>query len=353
VVDGPWGRLIVRELHIEPPDRYAELISCFDLPVWVFRNTSKEQLTAFIRELGMDGGMEQRLLGYMVCDKNQGLCSISPDLETLLELPKHIRTRLYSWLGQFQDNPYIMLPLLRAKDDIDEWLKSPKISSSTSKLIEKVLWERPGFYLLSDFEAVCSSVPSAAEQRRLTRLLHSSPALLVSLQIDKNSDIDAMVKWWDRGQRNKALRSLMESLQQSKGGGEIDVVHFLPQLPRKLAFTYSEPGDESFNCHWTSLNFFNSVPDIRLRDPINSKKHIDKNYEDVTGTARMFGDMIVFLDDEGVPSHTAIYIAGDILFTKNGSTFKEPWKLMSLKEVSEIYRSATSEIRTLRLKTLE
>jgi len=53
--------------------------------------------------------------------------------------------------------------------------------------------------------------------------------------------------------------------------------------------------------------------------------------------ATAYGDIVLFLDDSGNAIHSAIYLADDIVFTKNGNNFAQPWMLMRLKDLSARY----------------
>ena len=47
--------------------------------------------------------------------------------------------------------------------------------------------------------------------------------------------------------------------------------------------------------------------------------------------------MIWFVDSKGIAVHSAVYVAGDFFFTKNGSNFNEPWILMNLDDLLTEY----------------
>ena len=49
-----------------------------------------------------------------------------------------------------------------------------------------------------------------------------------------------------------------------------------------------------------------------------------------------YGDMIVF-NSGGRAIHGCIYIAEDIVFTKNGASHYQPWTLMHLNDVLATY----------------
>ena len=63
-----------------------------------------------------------------------------------------------------------------------------------------------------------------------------------------------------------------------------------------------------------------------------------------------YGDILCFLEG-GEGLHTCVYVADDIVFTKNGDSILAPWVLMQVKDVEAIYRrSPDTRIQGFRLK---
>jgi hypothetical protein len=54
----------------------------------------------------------------------------------------------------------------------------------------------------------------------------------------------------------------------------------------------------------------------------------------------MYGDLILFLDDNQTIAHSAVYVADDLVFTKNGNSFVQPWKIMRMKDLVNVYALA-------------
>ena len=51
----------------------------------------------------------------------------------------------------------------------------------------------------------------------------------------------------------------------------------------------------------------------------------------------LYGDIVFLLDDRGEAVHSAVHIAADIVFTKNGNNYAQPWMLMHLKDLLSMY----------------
>jgi len=51
-----------------------------------------------------------------------------------------------------------------------------------------------------------------------------------------------------------------------------------------------------------------------------------------------FGDAVLLLENRR-PAHACVYIADDVVFTKNGVNYHQPWVLMKLNDLLPRYAS--------------
>ena len=148
---------------------------------------------------------------------------------------------------------------------------------------------------------------------------------------------------------------MLQSIIDTEGTNMIDLVHLLPALPRKLLNTYPDPGAARDgilpDCHWTSLNFFNYNEHPYLLDPRLATTAVLERFNAVAPPYK-FGDILFFLDiDHGDAFHSCIYIADDIVFTKNGRNPLSPWVLMKVDQVRRIYlHDANGRVQGYRTK---
>ena len=61
-----------------------------------------------------------------------------------------------------------------------------------------------------------------------------------------------------------------------------------------------------------------------------------KDYYPTAGTPAL-GDIVMLLRPGGRGVHSCVYVADDIVFTKNGPSFSTPWQLARLESVIEFY----------------
>ena len=119
---------------------------------------------------------------------------------------------------------------------------------------------------------------------------------------------------------------------------------FLPQsesrqnwLPRPLCcsrpFGKRKPAD---NLDGKKLNFFKQIPD-EWESVFQLQKVFDDQYVPVPWNEARLGDLVIFTNQVGAIQHTTVYIADDILFTKNGASVYKPWVLMKLDDVKNTF----------------
>jgi len=65
-----------------------------------------------------------------------------------------------------------------------------------------------------------------------------------------------------------------------------------------------------------------------------------EDYEEVT-TPSEYGDILFVIDDQtGDAFHSCVYLAEDLVYTKNGRNQMSPWIISTLDDISRIYLSA-------------
>ena len=86
------------------------------------------------------------------------------------------------------------------------------------------------------------------------------------------------------------------------------------------------------------MNFFNAVPDNRFSEPAYTVDYLKSHFYQIAKPSA-YGDRIFLLDKNGNAIHSAVYLADDIVFTKNGNNYTQPWMLMHLNDLLAEYTS--------------
>ena len=90
------------------------------------------------------------------------------------------------------------------------------------------------------------------------------------------------------------------------------------------------------DCHWSSLNFFNHEPREYFHNTRLAAYHVRERYEKVAGPYH-YGDVLVFSQPNGDAYHSCVYLAGDLVFTKNGENAATPWIMTQLRDLQAVY----------------
>ncbi|MBN2473477.1 MAG: hypothetical protein JXB62_02625 [Pirellulales bacterium] len=342
VVEGPWGRLEMVPITISPPPEFVVEGGEDDREevVWHFVNVSPARLSDQLLELGLPDSLVVRLRAATKLNHTIGGCSVFPDRELVLGLSPEVRRKLYVFLHSFRENEDQCNGFQFCGESMDSWIGDSPLLPETRDLITPLIYRQGGFLFFSDLRSVLPLLPSEAERRRLILTMTREATLLLRLKISPDSDLDALADYWGRGGRAKEVRPILESLARLGGEQSLDVTHLLPPFARQRLYTYPVlPGtipDSSHDCHWTALNFFREQPDERFGKVQTAFDTFGQDYYRIFRNPQ-FGDLVVYVDHEDRTIHSAVYIAADVVFTKNGSTILRPWMFMKLDDMDQFY----------------
>lgn len=338
---GPWGNLQSSRIEIEPPEDYIPLPELKPDPLhWVFKGYSDESLLRLWQRAELSVDQQNTLRRELSRSADGADAIVRPDRDLVAELKPAARATIYNVLAKFPENAAQFAPFRLRADVAGDWFRDSGLPPDIVALATRMLYPRNSNLLFSDDDVVLPRLASPADRIRFLKTLSRKSTLLVQLTVDSHADVDAIAQYWGRGRRSKDLKPLLQSLVRRPGGAMLDIVHLLPPLPRALLYSYPLPSDNpidaAHDCHWTALNFFNDQPDERFADIEYVKKVLLEDYYPVAGEPT-YGDMIVFVQPDGVAVHSCVYLAAGIVFTKNGASFSVPWLLGTLDNVTAFY----------------
>lgn len=335
---GPKGRLETISITLERPDdtiNVGQLI--FPDPLWRFPDQTKSNVVFFLQKAGVSPADLAVLTASNHLDVEGHEVVITPPTELVLGLKPDVRRVVYSALGTQVENPYHRQPFFFS-GTAAEWLENSGLSPSTDKLLRSLMYQRGKTVHFADPQVITGLAD--AEKFRTMKMLSRVSTLVAKLHIDHSSNPDEIVRYWGAGGRERQLKPLVESMARLNGGAVMDVSEMLPPFARLRLYTFPKPssgsGELPEDCFWTAMNFFNAIPDPKFHDFDASLATLRADYLPVESGFR-FGDVVAFLNSRGKPIHACVYLADDIVFTKNGATPNQPWILMKLEDVSATY----------------
>jgi hypothetical protein len=338
---GAWGELQFTRIAIGCPDEYLDVdtTGTFDFGTWVFRNFSRPQVEELFANVGLTTQEHESILRHTKWMEGPGATVVFPDRNFILNMNAGPRQAIYDALARYEENPVQRRVFLFHPETLAEQFFNSGVGDETIARFRKLLYPKGNLLVFADLAPLITSLATAEQKRNFYKAISRKITMLMKLNVAPNSDVDALLDYWDYSGRPKELRPLLESLKRVPEGAYIDIAHLLPGFARKHLYTFPRPDDSNpidHNCHWSAFNFFNDPPDERLCDIAFIQKTAFNDYDKVT-TGPRFGDIIVLSDGVGNALHSSVWVADGIVFTKNGSGRSEPWLLMPLRDVMGFY----------------
>ncbi|MCX6899000.1 MAG: hypothetical protein NT105_09885 [Verrucomicrobia bacterium] len=341
---GPWGVLRCTRIAIEPPEEEIFIKPEDEAPPrWRFVGFTLNK----VRDLFITAGFKPEQVVFLIdrttVDPATGTPVTSPPPEFVLEMPVETRQKLYHVLAAFPENPSQKFAASLRPEYMDEHFEGSELPHAIIADIRRMLYPHGNVLLFADSNILLPRMGSEREKICLIKTLARKNTLLVNLEVNANSDVSALVRYWGVGGRIKDIDPLLESLRRTPGGASVDISHLLPRFVRARVYTFPYPSgpkiEASRDCHWTSLNFSSMKPDDRFADPKFAYETIRNGYY-VISTGVQLGDLMLLVNSKGQLVHSAVYIADDIVFTKNGTQPTHPWMFMKMADLLELYEGA-------------
>jgi len=339
---GPWGRLVTTPIIVSPPVEYVPRNWGPDVATsWTIPATTPDEFVRFLSAAGFAADDIGRLQSGARRDARSGGFVVAPEGAFVRGLAPEIRRRLYLGMMKSRLDTDQPTPFRFYGDSLEQWL-GPLVSPQTRERVAPYVYREGGFMYFADIDLVRREITDPTELQRLAKGLNRQATLLVEVQVDKTSDISAIAEYWGRGGRRTDIRPLLESLAESGGHRAIDISHLLPSLAREHLYRYPRLTVADYekpllaNCLWTALNFFDVTPDDRLLDVQVALETLKRDYYIVHDGIQL-GDVVAFSDREGNLFHAAVYLAGDLVFGKNGVTPMAPWSILPLERLKGHY----------------
>jgi hypothetical protein len=336
----PWGELKTFDVDLEQPEEYIAFeMDTNRVPTWVFAKMTPDQVRALMQSCGLASNQIEHALSPALVSVTSSNTVIKPDDELVLSLPAQTRAKFYGELSKNPANHYMEFPFYFPGETFEARLGKSQLDPALVSKVRQLLYARGSDQCFSDYELVLRSAASEPERLRLVKALSRQSAVLARLRIRPDTDIDKVLGYWDRGIQVKNIRPLLESVKRLPDGGSVSLLYLLPTFARERLYTFplpSKPDDATMDCHWSTMNFFKETPDNRFGNPSYTAPYITTNFYQVAKPC-LYGDVVLLLDKQNNAIHSGVYLADDIVFTKNGNNYAQPWKLMRMKDLLGMY----------------
>jgi hypothetical protein len=341
---GDWGKLEYYPVYLEAP---SYLVEALPLPSsqtrWVIPEALSADFEKALISTGMDDQTVQAITKTSGRTSHDGMLYIFPPTSIVEDLTADVRAKLYAQLANFPANEHFVEPILIPDGNVEAWFSNSELRPDLIATIKKLAYMRGDILAFSDFPILMQRTSGEAEARNVMKATTRTRSLAVKVVLERDTDIPALLAYWTTGlnTRRKDLEPLLRSIISTCGAEKLDILHLLPPLPRKLLMTYPDVShglEGQFpDCHWTSLNFFNYREQPHLLDSKMATTAVLDRFA-TTERPYKFGDIIFVLNPQtGDAFHSCVYIADEIVFTKNGRNVLSPWVLLKLDDMQRLY----------------
>ena len=143
-------------------------------------------------------------------------------------IPIEIRAKIYTYLGNDRLNVAQVSTFRFVCESADEWFDDAAIRPELRDRVQRALYRRGSFLVFADLRLVVPELRDAEELAALFKVLTRVKTFIVTLDVDEDSDVGALVRYWGGNGRAKDVRPLLESLVLQSNGGSLDISHLFP-----------------------------------------------------------------------------------------------------------------------------
>ena len=336
---GPWGSLEYYYVNLEAPDEFIrEATIPSEITVWRFVGMDVDQVNQFLIGTSLPEQIWNELHDKSAWYTSAEETRIFPNDYVIANLPPESRRQIYSVVRPWLEGQVFFQPITVEIDSLEECFSGYDLPTEVVSLVKGTAYRLGNRMVFSDIPFVLSHLDSEEQSRRFLKALTRTRSIVLLIKADRTMDLPALASYWAAGTRYKDSLPLLESVSRTEGTDNIDITHLLPPLPRKHIYTFPNPGAGSTGRYpegfWTAFNFFEFWPKETFSDdPQWIDTQLRERYSPIEQAIR-FGDLIVLRDPKsGLPIHACVFIADDIVYTKNGPSVFRPWTMMKLKSV--------------------
>ena len=344
---GPWGTLELTRIELDPPPSVVSRLAYGEVSKWSFASTDHAGVVAVLREATLTPTQIDRCERHGRWTTNGPDTTLDPPVDVVFALSPEARTRLYRVLATSPANFHHRNPMpvsLAAIAVVD----AARLTPQTLQRFHNVLYGTGSWRMLSDIPALLIGCASPAERIRLMTAILRSESYVPRLVVTQGTDVETLLNYWSAHGRNEAIRPLLESIARLPGETGVDVRGLLPSWPSGHINRYPRPAHPTeavADCFWTALNFFDDPPSTTPQTAANVVAALKTRYRPVSEPA--FGDLVILLNGAGAPVHAGVFIADELVLTKNGGGVLRPWVYMKLPDVVDLYASIHGRLRTV------
>ena len=342
--NAPWGRIEYTPLALDRPEEYFtnDFSQAAPRTLWIFRNQTEQQLHDVLGAFDFTEATRAWLTNRAHWQFTPRAIVLAPTPELVVSLSPATRQKFYQLLAQNPENVLHATPFRFRADGFDDWFADCGLSREKIALVRNLTYEQDGGLCFADAPTF-AALSTPEETKSIIKCLWRVSTFVAKLRVGPDTDVDKLMQYWSPLGPAREYRPLIESMTRVPEGATLNLSYLLPAFARLRLYTYPNPHDRDVareDCFWSSMNFFNTMPDNRFFNPEHTQKVLDADYARVRDESRRFGDLLMLTSANNQALHMCVFIADDMVFTKNGANTQQPWVLMKLPEMLGQYEKA-------------
>jgi hypothetical protein len=353
-ISGLFGNLEITPFILEPSTNfllnqinYNEEINVFkSSSQWVFENTTLSEIRSLFLSAGIDSDTCNELIENTSETVNSKEYVTTPNDSFFWSLSAAIKAKLYPLIGEYSENVMYSYPLYFCSDNAKEWFYKSTLNEAIKEKILSLVYKKSGVCYLSDIHLILPYLRSIDERIEFLKDVYRSKSMDVKLVIKEDQNVSSIAKYWGVLGRTSYIEPLLQNLSSHTGGGKINIENLLPAIPQDRLNTfcgYDEYQTDWKDCHWTTINFFNSKVDERYYNLPDLLPFIKEFSSELKIDSQLkFGDIICIFNKNNDLVHSCTYIADNLTLTKNGMGNLKPFILSNLDKTVSLYGEKTA-----------
>jgi hypothetical protein len=357
----PWGDVETTEFNLELSDELLpQVLPLLRESKWCFPRCTLQQITNLFRSCRFTDADMVRIMEGAEWDinlpgvegsrgENHAMAGITPDSISLYPSPEFVlnldpasRQKIYSTLAASELNPSQRYPFRFPIEEFDGWFSHSGLSTDKIALLKRMAYTNDNTVCLADLQPL-QHVLTPNEMKRVLKAAYQAPTFTMRVRLPPQADVDALARYWGTGGRSRMIKPFIEGLAKSPGTPSVSVAFLLPAFARTHLYTFPDPAKDPMDLQqqglWTALNFFNDQPDTRYLEKDFARKTLHSKFEAARGHQACYGDLVALTSPSGELLHISVYIADDVVFTRNGASTMQPWVLMKIPDMVTKFHS--------------
>jgi len=349
---GPWGEVECIPMSIGVPDSLLPVREWAESAThWLFKGFSRDDLAKLLDSAGLPAAQRDKLLSPECLHAAAAGLDMTPPREIMVALSPKAREKIYEVLHRFPENTEPLMAFNAST--LEKNFNECGVSDEAEALFKKLSSSSGDRVLFSSLPCLMAELPNYAEQCRTARAITRESTLLLKVHVTPTTDINALTEYYGKGCWRTDVRAMLESLSQIPGGAWVNVARMMPPRPAGLLYKFPQPQNAaegppvSHNCYWTALNFLKEKSDPALSSPEHLNAALAADYAQVAGDPR-YGDVVLLMQPDYKAIHAAVFIAGDVVYTKNGESPLRPWTLTTVSQLLKEFACVAEPGKELR-----